>query len=140
MSQPATFVLPTEEKFDGSNWTEWKELITSAAKSRGVMGYLDGTIPRPTTPPLSTDPSAIPIPATPTVFWGLKRPSQDEWEQRNAYAQGLISLNIKNPIGHGVNLSGTAAEAWKSLTDIQDKVTDIGRLTAGNLLRSIRHT
>jgi len=75
MSQPANFVLPTEEKFDGSNWAEWKELITSAAKSRGVMGYLDGTIPSPATSSPGTDPSSIPLPATPTVYWGSKRPS-----------------------------------------------------------------
>jgi len=140
MSQPANFVLPTEEKFDGSNWAEWKESIISAAKSRGVMGYLDGTILRPNTPSPGTGPSDTPLPPTPTVYWGSKKPSQDEWEQRNAYAQGLVALNVKNAIGHGVNLEGTAAESWKSLTDVQDKVTDIGRLTAGNLLRSIRHT
>lgn len=104
------------------------------------MGYLEGSIPRPATPSPSTDPSAIPMPTTPTIYWGSKRPSQDEWEQHNAYAQGLITLNIKNPVGHGVNLNGTAADSWKSLTDVQDKVTDIGRLAAGNQLRSIRHT
>ena len=134
MSQPVNFVLSMEEKFDGSNWTECKESIISAVKSRGVMGYLDGTIPRPATPPPGTDPSDTPLPTTPTVYWGSKKPSQDEWEQHNAYAQGLITLNVKNPIGHGVNLKGTAAESWKSLTIIQYKVTDIGRLTAGNLL------
>src|ERR1700678_1990426 len=136
-SQPAVFVLPTEEKFDGSNWIKWKESIISTAKSRGVMGYLEGIIPRPATPPSDspgTNPSAIPIPITPTVYWGSKKPSQDELEQRNAYAQGLIALNVKNPVGHGVNLAGTAAESWKSLTDIQDKVSDIGRLTTSNLL------
>ena len=134
MSQPANFVLPMKEKFDGSNWTEWKELIISAAKFCGVMGYLDGTIPRPATPSPSTDLSNVPIPMMPTIYWESKRPSQDEWEQHNVYAQGLIVLNIKNPVGHGVNLDGTAAESWKSLTDIQDRVTDIGRLAAGNLL------
>ena len=133
MSQPANFVLPTEEKFDGLNWTEWKELIISAAKSHGVMGYLDRTIPRPATPSPSTDPSNVPT-MTPTIYWGSKRPSQDEWEQCNTYAQGLIVLNVKNPVSHGVNLNGTAAESWKSLTNIQDQVTDIRRLAAGNLL------
>ena len=57
---------------------------------------------------------------TPTIYWGSKRPSQDEWEQHNVYAQGLIVLNVKNPVSHGVNLDGTAAESWKPLTDIQD--------------------
>ena len=140
MSQPANLILPMEEKFDGSNWAKWKESIISAAKSHGVMGYLDGTILRPATPPHSTDPSATPLPPTLTVYWGLRTPSQDEWEQCNTYAQGLIALNVKNPIEHGVNLKGMAAESWKSLTDIQDKVTNIGRPTAGNLLRSICHT
>jgi hypothetical protein len=51
----------------------------------------------------------------------------------------IIALNIKNPIRHGVNLDGTAAESWKSLTNVQDKVTDIGRLVAGNTLWSICH-
>jgi hypothetical protein len=68
MSQPANFILPTEEKFDGSNWIEWKESIISAAKSRGVMGYLEGTIQRPTTPSPSTNPSHTPLPVTPTVY------------------------------------------------------------------------
>ena len=77
MSQLATFVLPTEEKFDDSNWAEWKELIISAAKSRGVMGYLEGTIPRPATPPPTTSTSAsTPIPSMPTVYWGSKKPTQ----------------------------------------------------------------
>jgi gag-polypeptide of LTR copia-type len=104
------------------------------------MGYLDGTILRPATPPHSTDPSAVLLPSTPTIYWGLRTPSQDKWEQHNAYVQGLIALNIKNPIGHRVNLEGTAAESWRLLTDIQDKVTNIGRLTAVNLLHSIHHT
>src|SRR5277367_4319771 len=136
MSQPGNFIMTTEEKFDGSNWTEWKETIIAAVKSRSVMGYLEGSIVRPPTPSESSDPTNVPLPMTPTVYWGLKNPTQDEWEQRNAYAQGLISLNVKNPVGHGVNLDGTAADSWRSLTEIQDKVSDIGRLAAGNSLRS----
>jgi hypothetical protein len=107
------------------------------------IDYFSGKVSRSngvSTPSPNSDPSNIPIPATPTVYWGSKRPNQDKWEQRNAYVQGLITLNVKNTIGHGVNVDGTAADSWKSLTDIQDKVTDIGRLAAGNLLRSIRHT
>jgi hypothetical protein len=104
------------------------------------MGYLEGTIPRPATPSPNANLTAIPIPTTLMVYWGSKRPSQDEWEQHNAYVQGLISLNVKNPIGHGVNFNGTAAETWKSLTNVQDKVTNIGRLAASNLLQSIHHT
>jgi hypothetical protein len=74
MSQPANFILPTGEKFDSSNWAEWKESIISAAKSHGVLGYLEGTILRPTTPSSSTDPSIIPIPATPLSTGDLGDP------------------------------------------------------------------
>ena len=140
MSQPANFVLQMKEKFDSSNWATWKESIISAAKSHGVMGYLEGTMPRPVTPSPSTEPSTIPIPAMPTIDWESKKSSQNKWEQRNAYAQVLISLNIKNPIGHGVNLIRTAADSWKSLTNVQNKVTDMGRLAAGNQLCSICHS
>ena len=49
-------------------------------------------------------------------------------------------LNVKNPIGHGINLDGMAAETWKSLTNVQDKVTDIRRLAAGNIFWSIHYT
>src|SRR5277367_3065361 len=104
------------------------------------MGYLEGTIQRPTTPPISSDPAVVPLPLTPTLFWGSKKPTQDKWEQCNAYAQELIALNVKNPIEHGIKLDVTAAESWRSLTDVQDKVTDISRLAAGNILRGIQHT
>ena len=40
-------MLASDEKFDGSNWVEWKGTITSAAESRGLDGYLEGTITKP---------------------------------------------------------------------------------------------
>ena len=64
------------------------------------------------------------------VLWGCRA--------LTSAVKRTLSL-LMNPIGHGVNLAGTAADSWKSLTDVQDKVTDMGRLAAGNQLRSIRH-
>ena len=52
----------------------------------------------------------------------------------------MIVLNVKNPIGHGVKTDSTAAEAWKSLTDIQDAISDIGKINADTKLCSIHHT
>ena len=46
----------------------------------------------------------------------------------------MITLNIKNTIGQGVKTDGTAAEAWKSLTDIQDLATGMRLLAADNHL------
>ena len=70
----------------------------------------------------------------------LRHPPPEEWQQHNAYAKGMVVLNVKNPIGHGVKTDGTAAEAWKSLTDIQDAVSDIGKINTDTKLRSIHHT
>jgi hypothetical protein len=52
----------------------------------------------------------------------------------------MVVLNVKNPIGHGVKTDGNAADAWKSLTDIQDAVSDVGRINAETELQSIHHT
>ena len=131
-SQPQLFLLHPEEKFDGSNWTTFKETLTNTAKARRCNGYLNGTIPRPTT----TDPPDIP---RQTAYWGLLTPTQEEWDQRNAYALGMITLNVKNTIGQGVKTDGTAAQAWKSLTDVQDLATGMGLLSAENHLCAMCH-
>jgi len=133
-SQPPIFILAADEKFDGSNWIEWKGTILSAADARGLDSYLNGTI----TKPADISPGQVAPPAT--AYWGSETPSPEEWKQRNAYAKGMVVLNVKNPIGHGVKTDGTAAEAWKSLTDIQDAVSDIGKINADAKLHSIRHT
>jgi len=44
--------LPTfteNDKFDGSNWIAFKNLIIVATEVCGAMGYLDGSIRDPTT-------------------------------------------------------------------------------------------
>jgi hypothetical protein len=133
MSQPQLFLLPSEEKFDGSNWITFKETLMNAAKARGCDGYFLGNIPRPIPP---TDTTTVLIT---TTFWGSLKPTPEEWDQRNAYALGMITLNVKNTIGQGVKTDGTAAEAWKSLTDVQDLATGMGLLAADNHLRTIRH-
>jgi hypothetical protein len=132
-SQPSVFMLASDEKFDGSNWVEWKGTITSAAKSRGLDGYLKDTVTKPAA--LSPGQAAPP----PTTFWGSKTPTAEEWQQRDAHTKGMVILNVKNPIGHGVKMDGTAAEAWKSLTDIHDAVSDIGKINADTKLRSLCH-
>ena len=133
MSQPQLFLLSPEEKFDRSNWIPFKETLMNAAKAQGCNGYFLGTIPRPTPP---TDPTTA---TTPTTFWGALKPTIEEWDQCNAYALGMITLNVKNTIGQGVKTDGTAVEAWK-LTDIQDLATGMGLLAADNHLCTIRHT
>ena len=67
------------------------------------------------------------------------KPTEEEWEQLNTYALGMITLNIKNTIGQGVKMDGPTTEAWKSLTDVQDLATGMGLLVADNQLRAMRY-
>ncbi|RDB17165.1 Retrovirus-related Pol polyprotein from transposon TNT 1-94 [Hypsizygus marmoreus] len=136
MSSPSNFLLPADERFDGSNWVEWKEIIWAAAKQRGVTGYLDGSIKRPRVPVEGESPAVIPT----TVYWGSMTPTADEWEQRNAFAQGIVTLNIRNAVGLGVKTNGTASECWASLTSLRDAVSDLGRLHAESALRMIQYS
>lgn len=133
-SNPPQHLLPSDEKFNGSNWVEWKSTIWAAAKQRGLLGYLTGDIARP-----SPGPAPAEAVAALSAYWGSSSPTLDQWMQRDAFTQGLIVLNVKNPVGHGVHTEGTAAESWASLTLIRDAVSDLGQLHAENHLRAIRY-
>ena len=71
-SQPPIFILAADEKFDGSNWIEWKGTILSAADARGLDGYLNGTI----TKPANISPGQVAPLAT--AYWGSETPSPEE--------------------------------------------------------------
>ena len=118
-NQPALFVLPTKDHFNRNNWFEWHGTIWSIARVCGVQGYLEGTIQKPSLFKLGMMP-------TPTNYWGSKNLSPEEWEQCNAYAKFVIDLNVKNPIGHGIQPTHMAAEAWSTLKDIHNTPSDMG--------------
>ncbi|KAF5313819.1 hypothetical protein D9619_013038 [Psilocybe cf. subviscida] len=153
MSSGAPFLLSAFEQYEGSNWLEFKTKIRAAAKQRGVLGYLDGTIPCPQSPAekaataakgatTTTTPSTSPtISATSfaTAYWGSTTPTYDEWQQRDAWTQGLISLNVKNTIGLGIKLDRTAAETYASIASIKDAVSDLGCITAEAELNAIKY-
>ncbi|KAG6875857.1 hypothetical protein C0992_002033 [Termitomyces sp. T32_za158] len=138
MSNPTLFILPTEEKFDGSNWTAFKTTITEAACGRGLLDYLEGKIKDPTVKK-EGDESASPIPTIATTWWGAENPTAEEWRQRGTYARSMIILNVINPIGAGLKLDGTAAEAWTSLMTLHDAKSDLGLLQAEKELNSIKY-
>jgi hypothetical protein len=86
--KPAQFFLLSDKKFNGTNWTEFKDTILPAVKFQGILLYIDGSLPQPL--PLVTT-----TPLIPTAYWGSQNPFQEEWDQCDAYVQGLIVLNIK---------------------------------------------
>ncbi|KAJ7194813.1 hypothetical protein GGX14DRAFT_377653, partial [Mycena pura] len=91
-----------------ANYATFKVLIEEHAASKGLTGYLDGTI---TKPALVTGASGIPA-ATP-VF--STAPSHEEWTYRNGVMKSLIVTAIVDPIGLGVKCEGTAKECWDSV-------------------------
>ena len=107
-SNPPNF--PEEAHFDGMNYATFKNRVMIAARARGARGYLDGTIGKPESEPDTKGDE------TKTMEWSLRHPSLKEWEERDAWSLGLIIYNTKNPVGLGIKMDGSAAEAWKTLT------------------------
>lgn len=91
--------LPDEKQLIGEdNWRPFKREITLAIQSRGLNGYLDGTIPRPSSYPGPIYPSTH---ATTPLFSAT--PCPEEWELRDRLVAGAIISNITDPVGLGVD-------------------------------------
>jgi len=71
---PIPLQLNESDKFNGSNWIRWSNTIRTMAQMRGVCGYLDGTITRPSIP--TTEPMEKTTVAE--TSWNFKNPSLDE--------------------------------------------------------------
>ncbi|KAG6858872.1 hypothetical protein C0991_001787, partial [Blastosporella zonata] len=125
--------MAAEDQFTGNNWLKFKTKLTSAARGRGLKGYLDGTLEKP-----SPNIDALQMPAS--TWWGSLTPTPDEWDQRDAFTLSMIALNVDNPTGRGVKLDGNAAEAWKSLTDTHDVKSGLGLVNAEAALAAIQYT
>ena len=128
-------IFADTEKFNGANFAAWEQLILIAATSRGVLGYLKGTItnPAPPTSPATAltytpAPLELTLPDDPTP-WYSTNPSVAEWAMRDAWVRALLLYNTKNPIGLGIKLDGTAAEAWTSLTLQYKIMSDLTTVT-----------
>ena len=71
---------------------------------RGVYGYLDGLIPMPSTPNVQPkDRSTIS-----KTLWNSTTPSFDEWETWDTWTKILLTINIKDIDGLGIDTTGTA--------------------------------
>ncbi|KAJ6463020.1 hypothetical protein DFH09DRAFT_1005785, partial [Mycena vulgaris] len=106
---PSPLSMPEADRFKGNNFPRFKSLLLAGAKARGVLGYLDGSIPKPT-------PVQGPVPYAAATVWYSRAPSEEEWGMRDAYTQAMIITNIDNPVGYGITDTMTAAEAYSALT------------------------
>ncbi|KAH0582363.1 hypothetical protein H2248_010309 [Termitomyces sp. 'cryptogamus'] len=117
----ALFLLPAEEKFDRSNWVTFKMTITEAVRSRGLLGYLTGKIKNAVRGKGDYDTNGM-------------------WMQHNIYARSMVTLNVLNLVGAGVQMDGSTADAWHSLVGLHNARPDLGLLHAEEELGTIRYS
>jgi hypothetical protein len=126
---PSLTILSEEQKFNGDNLLQWNTNITQLLGSKGLLGYIDGKISKPTSKPAeSTDKVVAGTPiysSTPTL---------DEWTFRDQLTRGHITLNCTDVTSLGVITGGTAKEAWDSIQEEWGKSTDMRRSHAQEAL------
>ncbi|KAG6858585.1 hypothetical protein C0991_001613, partial [Blastosporella zonata] len=91
---PPTF--PDDQQFDGDNYIAFRDRALLAARARGALNYLNGTITKPSPPSPGTTTTT-----TESTPWTSHTPSLEEWEVRDAWALSLLIYNTKNPVGLG---------------------------------------
>ncbi|KAJ7210492.1 hypothetical protein GGX14DRAFT_363332, partial [Mycena pura] len=105
-------VLLATEKLQSnkSNYPTFKVLIEEHAASKGLSGYLNGSI---TKPAVITAPAGTPAADATPIF--SMAPSHDEFTYHDGVLRSLIVTNIVDLIGLGVKRDGTAKECWDSV-------------------------
>lgn len=113
-------------------------IITSVAATTQTTATT-GTPPTPPTPiAMQTSlPTSAPHIAT---SWELLNPTEAEWKAQNAWAKGLLIFNTKNPIGLGINIGGTAAEAWKLYIEVYEAGSDLAVSNTEMELQNMHYT
>ncbi len=105
----------------------WNVTMTQLLGSKGLTGYVNGDIPKPSTPSASTStPDTTPIYST--------KPNHDEWLFRDQLARGHITLNCTDVAALGVETTKTAKDAWDSIQTEWGKSTDMRRSHAHEIL------
>lgn len=104
-------VFPEDRHLKGiENWVAFKDFLFSLAHSKGLLGYLEGTIPEPS-PPAAGIATVVAVP----TFINSSAPSHDEWLFREGHVSGLIYQNIVDPGSHRLSPDMSAANMWSGL-------------------------
>ncbi|KAJ8090689.1 hypothetical protein PM082_018251 [Marasmius tenuissimus] len=86
--------FPSEYRLkNASNYPRWRDLVVSKCRGKGLEGYLNGTIPLPTTP------SQLLATSTPV---NSSTPTLEEWQYREGHVSSIIYQNVENPSAHGL--------------------------------------
>ena len=126
---PFLTILSDDQKFNGENLLQWKINITQLLGSKGLLGYVDGSIPQPSPTP---DSEPTEVAASTPVY--SSTPSPDEWLFRDQFARGHITLNCTDVTSLGVLTTGTAKQAWESILAEWGRSTDMRRSHAQEAL------
>ena len=74
MSIPSLTILSEEQKFNGDNLLQWNVHITQLLGAKGLLGYINGKILKPSQPP--TPDTTVTSTGTPIYS---TNPTLDEW-------------------------------------------------------------
>ena len=129
-------ILSEEQKFNGDNLLQWNTNITQLLASKGLLGYIEGKIPKPA-PPTITETAATTASGSPIYS---TTPTLDEWVFRDQLARGHVTLNCTDVAGLGVVTTGTAKEAYDSIQTEWGKSTDMHRSHAQEALNRTMYT
>jgi Reverse transcriptase (RNA-dependent DNA polymerase)/GAG-pre-integrase domain/gag-polypeptide of LTR copia-type len=140
---PSLTILSEEQKFNGENLLQWNTNITQLLGSKGLVGYINGNIPKPqstTTPSTSETTADKSLQTTTTTPIYSTTPTLDEWVFRDQLARGHVTLNCTDVSSLGVVTTGTAKEAWDSIQTEWGKSTDMRRSHAQEALNRTTYT
>src|ERR1700678_360294 len=118
---PSLTLLSEKQKFNGNNLLQWNINITQLLGSKGLLGYIDGNIQKPS-------PESLPLPSetttqhTSTPIYSTT-PTLDKWNFRDQLARGHITLNCTDVAGLGVVTTGMAKDAWNKGAPASKKKT-----------------
>ncbi len=129
---PSLTILSEEQKFNGDNLLKWTTMMTQLLGSKGLLGYVDGKVPKPTSTTTQSS-SGTPSTTQPTPIYS-STPTLDEWEFRDQLARGHITLNCTDTASLGVETTKMAKDAWESIQAEWGKSTDMRRSHAQELL------
>ena len=81
---PSLTILSEEQKFNGENLMQWKTNMIQLLGSKGLLGYIDGKIPKPASPTITdtTTTTTTTTTATSTPIYSTT-PTPDEWSFRD---------------------------------------------------------
>ena len=100
---PSLTILSEEQKFNGENLLQWNTNITQLLALKGLLGYINGKIAKPTqsTAALKATETATATANITTPICSLT-PSFDEWIFRDQLTRGHITLNCIDSASLGV--------------------------------------